>query len=113
VILALIVIFLIVFIALPLAGLALWAVISTLIVGLIMGALGRLIVPGTQAIGLLATLLLGLSGAIVGGFIGDHAHIGRILTFLLQIGISAALVAGYSAYQHRRQLQGHSRPELH
>jgi uncharacterized membrane protein YeaQ/YmgE (transglycosylase-associated protein family) len=112
VILALVVIFLVVFIVLPVAGLALWSLISTLIVGLIMGALGRLIIPGSQPIGLLATLLLGLTGAIVGGFIGDHLHIGRILTVLLEIGTAAVLVAGYSAYQHRRQLSKPSRPEL-
>ena len=58
----LVVLFVVLFVALPLIGLAAGAVLSAVVVGLVMGALGRLIVPGRQRIGLLATALLGLTG---------------------------------------------------
>ena len=83
------------FVALPLVGLALWALWTTIVVGLILGALGRLIVPGPQRIGFLATLMAGLCGSILGGFLGQHVlDVGRLLTVLLEIGIAALAVAG-------------------
>ena len=46
-------------------------VIWSLIVGLIVGALARLLVPGHQGLGLLMTSILGVIGSFVGGFIGS------------------------------------------
>ena len=40
-----------------------------LIIGLIAGALARLIMPGRDAMGLIATMLLGIVGSIVGGLV--------------------------------------------
>jgi uncharacterized membrane protein YeaQ/YmgE (transglycosylase-associated protein family) len=40
-----------------------------LIIGLIAGALARLIMPGRDAMGWLATILLGIVGSIIGGLI--------------------------------------------
>jgi len=107
VILTLFVLFVVLFIALPLAGLALWALISTVIVGLIIGGLGRLLVPGHQPIGLLTTFLLGLVGSIVGGFLGNHViHTGGFVTVLLEIGVAAVLVATVSSIDSRRAVGG-------
>lgn len=39
------------------------------IVGIVVGAIARLIMPGTENIGLFMTGLLGIAGSIVGGFI--------------------------------------------
>lgn len=41
-----------------------------IIVGLIVGALARLILPGRDPMGWLATILLGIAGAVVGGYVG-------------------------------------------
>jgi uncharacterized membrane protein YeaQ/YmgE (transglycosylase-associated protein family) len=41
-----------------------------LIIGLIAGAVARLLVPGRDPMGLLGTLSLGLVGSLIGGFIG-------------------------------------------
>lgn len=93
-ILAIFAVLVILFIVLPLIGMALWALVSTVVVGLVIGALGRLIVPGTQAIGFLATVGAGLCGSIVGGFVGQHVlHVHWLGTVLLEIGIAAALAA--------------------
>jgi uncharacterized membrane protein YeaQ/YmgE (transglycosylase-associated protein family) len=45
-------------------------IISLLIVGLIAGALARLLVPGKQHLSILATIVLGIVGSFVGGFLG-------------------------------------------
>jgi len=44
--------------------------ISLIVVGLIAGALARLLVPGRQDIGIAATILLGIVGSFIGGFLG-------------------------------------------
>lgn len=45
-------------------------IISLIVVGLIAGALARLIVPGRQSISILMTIVLGIVGSFVGGFLG-------------------------------------------
>jgi uncharacterized membrane protein YeaQ/YmgE (transglycosylase-associated protein family) len=45
-------------------------IIMLFIGGLIIGALGRLIVPGRQPMGILATAAIGVAGSIIGGVIG-------------------------------------------
>jgi len=47
-----------------------WFVISMLFVGLIAGGLARLLVPGSHSLGCWGTVLLGLVGSLVGGFLG-------------------------------------------
>ncbi len=41
------------------------------IVGLIVGFIARAIVPGNDAMGIAGTILLGIMGSIVGGFLAD------------------------------------------
>jgi uncharacterized membrane protein YeaQ/YmgE (transglycosylase-associated protein family) len=45
-------------------------IITIVIVGLIAGALARLLVPGKQHMSVLATIVLGIVGSFVGGFLG-------------------------------------------
>ncbi len=47
-----------------------WHIISLFIIGLIVGAVARLVVPGKQSMGWIATALLGIAGAWVGGTLG-------------------------------------------
>lgn len=42
-------------------------ILGWMIAGLIVGALARLLVPGRQVMGILATMLLGIVGALIGG----------------------------------------------
>jgi uncharacterized membrane protein YeaQ/YmgE (transglycosylase-associated protein family) len=44
-------------------------VIVLLVVGLFVGAVARLLMPGRDPIGLLGTILLGIAGSFVGGFL--------------------------------------------
>jgi uncharacterized membrane protein YeaQ/YmgE (transglycosylase-associated protein family) len=45
-------------------------ILGWIVLGLIAGAIAKLILPGRQGGGWIATLLLGVVGALVGGFIG-------------------------------------------
>jgi uncharacterized membrane protein YeaQ/YmgE (transglycosylase-associated protein family) len=46
-------------------------IIWWIIIGLIAGALARLIMPGRDPMGILATILLGIAGSVVGGLVGS------------------------------------------
>ena len=48
----------------------LWAIISWIIIGGLIGLIARAIMPGKQGMGFMMTVILGVVGAIVGGFIG-------------------------------------------
>ena len=45
-------------------------ILTIIVVGAIAGALARLIVPGRQHMSILATIVLGIVGSFVGGFLG-------------------------------------------
>ena len=46
-------------------------IIIWLIVGLLAGFIARALLPGDDSMGILGTLLLGLGGSLVGGFLGN------------------------------------------
>ncbi|MCK9896432.1 GlsB/YeaQ/YmgE family stress response membrane protein [Frankia sp. AgB32] len=48
----------------------LWFIISFIILGLVAGAVARLLVPGRDPMGIPATIGLGLVGSFIGGFLG-------------------------------------------
>lgn len=56
-------------------------IISWIIFGLIAGALAKFIMPGKDPGGCIITILLGIAGAVVGGFIGTRLGIGDISGF--------------------------------
>ena len=74
-------------------------ILGLIVVGLIIGALARLIKPGRQHMSVLATLLLGVVGAIIGGVIGgllnDNTNIFElnILGFIIAV-VAAVLLVG-------------------
>jgi len=47
-----------------------WFLIVLFVVGLIVGAIARLLVPGRDPMGLVGTAVLGIVGSFVGGFLG-------------------------------------------
>lgn len=46
-----------------------WTILTWALFGLIVGAIARLLYPGRQSMGMLATMILGIVGSLVGGFI--------------------------------------------
>lgn len=49
------------------------SIIAWIVLGLIVGAIAKAIMPGRDGGGLILTCLLGIIGAFVGGFIGKYA----------------------------------------
>ncbi len=84
---------------------------TLLIVGALIGALARLVVPGYQPIGVLFTVLLGIVGAVGGSYLGQLADLHDLVRWALAIAISAVLVTIVAAvmradarrHQHRYQ----------
>jgi uncharacterized membrane protein YeaQ/YmgE (transglycosylase-associated protein family) len=89
----LVVVLLILVIALPVAGWALWLLVSAALVGAIIGGLARLVIPGRQEIGILSTVVIGWIGSLIGSLLGRHVfHVGTFLTVLCEIAVAAILV---------------------
>jgi uncharacterized membrane protein YeaQ/YmgE (transglycosylase-associated protein family) len=65
--------------------------ISLIIVGIIVGGLGRLVVPGPNPIGLAATVGIGLVGAFLGGLVGGLIGLG-VVSIVLEVAIAAGMV---------------------
>lgn len=49
-------------------------IITLAIIGLIAGAIARLLVPGKDPIGIMGTILLGIVGSFIGGLLGFLLH---------------------------------------
>ena len=46
-------------------------IITTILVGLVVGALARFLLPGDQKMGWILTILLGVAGSFLAGFVGQ------------------------------------------
>jgi len=46
------------------------AILSWILFGLVVGVLAKLVMPGNDPGGFIVTVLLGIAGAVVGGFLG-------------------------------------------
>ena len=68
-------------------------ILGLLIIGIVIGVIARLVLPGRQRIGMLMTVLLGIGGALIGGIVASAIGTGDIweLNFLGTIvGVIAA-----------------------
>lgn len=76
-------------------------IIGWIVLGLLAGAIAKLIMPGDDPGGFIVTTLIGIAGALVGGFIASAAGIGDldeffdIGTWLIAIGGSLLLLFIY------------------
>ncbi|GAA3628112.1 GlsB/YeaQ/YmgE family stress response membrane protein [Streptomyces fenghuangensis] len=73
-------------------------IITAIVIGVIVGVLGRLVLPGRQRIGVLWTIVVGIVAALIGTFIAAGlgvADTGGVdwIELLIQIGLAAAGVA--------------------
>ena len=70
-------------------------VLGLIVIGIVIGVVARLILPGRQRIGVVVTILLGIAGALVGGVVASAIGEGDIweLNFIGTIvGIIAAVL---------------------
>jgi len=66
-------------------------IVTWIVFGLIAGVLAKIVMPGKDPGGLIVTTLLGIAGALVGGFIGTKLGFGNISGFDLR---SVAIAVG-------------------
>ena len=88
-------------------------IIGAIVVGAIIGALARLVMPGRQNVGMLMTILLGIVGSFLGSWItaqfGYHNANGgfAILPFIVGIVVAVVLIGIYVAMTGRRDTTVH------
>jgi uncharacterized membrane protein YeaQ/YmgE (transglycosylase-associated protein family) len=86
-------------------------IVSFLVFGLLAGLVARLLTPGRQAIGCLATMAVGVLGALLGGVIGNvvlghKVHFGWHLgPFLLAVVGAVALLVLLETIGGRRRVR--------
>ncbi|WP_151484846.1 GlsB/YeaQ/YmgE family stress response membrane protein [Streptomyces albicerus] len=83
-------------------------IISAIVIGIVIGVLGRLVVPGRQRIGVLWTILVGIAAALVGTGIAAAFDVADTkgldwIEWLLQIGLAALGVAALDRARARRR----------
>ncbi|WP_171117041.1 MULTISPECIES: GlsB/YeaQ/YmgE family stress response membrane protein [Streptomyces] len=83
-------------------------IISAIVIGVVIGVLGRLVVPGRQRIGVLWTILVGIAAAFAGTGIAaafDVADTKGVdwIEWLIQIGLAALGVATLDRFRARRR----------
>jgi uncharacterized membrane protein YeaQ/YmgE (transglycosylase-associated protein family) len=67
--------------------------ISWILMGLLAGLLGRFLLPGRDSAGCILTTLLGIAGALVGGFLASYLGYGGLSGFDLRSLVIATLGA--------------------
>jgi uncharacterized membrane protein YeaQ/YmgE (transglycosylase-associated protein family) len=76
--------------------------LTWLLLGLVVGALAKLLMPGKDGGGFVLTTLLGIAGAFVGGFIGALFGIGSAADFSFGSLALSTLGALILLWGHRR-----------
>ena len=94
-------------------------IISAILIGIVVGVIGRLLVPGKQPIGMLITILVGIVSAFIGTAIARTLGIPTAtsgidwLELLVQVVVAAIGVALVSAIMGRRTgMMGRRRSRL-
>ncbi|MEH3155394.1 MAG: GlsB/YeaQ/YmgE family stress response membrane protein [Gordonia paraffinivorans] len=86
-------------------------IISAIVVGLIVGALARLVLPGKQNIGVIMTVILGALGSFIGSWLTyklgyNNSNGGwEVVPFVVGIVVAAILIAGFVAATGRRTVK--------
>lgn len=86
-----------------------WNIISLLVVGLIIGALARLIKPGDQGLSIAMTMVLGVVGALVGGIVASLLGTGgifelNVLGFIVAVIVAVLLLgAGEASFAKKKR----------
>ena len=66
-------------------------ILSWILFGLIAGALAKLIMPGRDPGGIIVTILIGIAGALLGGFIANAMGFGTVTGFHIRSFVIAIL----------------------
>lgn len=82
-----------------------FGILGWILFGLVVGALAKLVMPGRDPGGIFVTIILGIVGAVVGGFVGRAMGFygpGQSAGFLMSIAGAILLLAVYRMFTRRR-----------
>lgn len=75
----------------------------TILIGLVIGVLARLIKPGADPMGWILTILLGIAGSWLGSYIAPMVGLGGGMTgFLVSIAVAVGLLFLFEALRKKR-----------
>lgn len=80
-------------------------IIVTLVIGLVVGVIAKLLMPGKDPGGFIVTTLLGIAGAFVAKFLGQAVgwyHEGQSAGFIASVVGAIILLALYRVFTRRR-----------
>ena len=77
-------------------------IITLIIVGAIVGALARLVIPGPNPMGMLITVIVGIVGTLIGNYIGEAISPDGTMHWILAVVVAVLLTLGYAAVSRRR-----------
>jgi uncharacterized membrane protein YeaQ/YmgE (transglycosylase-associated protein family) len=77
-------------------------ILSWIVLGLVVGVLAKWIMPGPDPGGIVVTILLGIGGSVVGGFLGSLLGLGSVSGFNFGSLVLAVLGALGLLWGHRR-----------
>jgi uncharacterized membrane protein YeaQ/YmgE (transglycosylase-associated protein family) len=77
-------------------------ILSWIVLGLVVGVLAKWIMPGPDPGGIVLTILLGIGGSVVGGFLGSLLGLGSVSGFNPGSLVLAVLGALCRLWGHRR-----------
>ena len=83
------------------------AILGWILFGLIVGALAKLVMPGRDPGGIIVTMLLGIAGAVLGGFVGRAMGFygpGEAAGFLMSFIGAVLLLFLYRMFVRRRTI---------
>jgi len=84
-------------------------ILGWILFGLVVGALAKLVMPGRDPGGIIVTMLLGIAGAVLGGFVGRALGFyreGEAAGFLMSLFGAIVLLALYRMFIGRRYIEG-------
>jgi len=83
------------------------AILGWIVFGLVIGALAKLVMPGRDPGGIIVTMLLGIAGAVLGGFLGrvlGFYREGEAAGWIMSFVGAVVLLGIYRMVMHRRTL---------
>jgi uncharacterized membrane protein YeaQ/YmgE (transglycosylase-associated protein family) len=86
-------------------GASMFSLLWTAIIGLVVGALAKFIMPGKDPGGILVTMIIGIAGSFLGTFLGrmvGHYQEGQSAGFIMSLIGAIILLAIYHFFRRRQ-----------